>query len=84
MAYPEAISQLPISPFWAILFFLMLFTLGLDSQFTGVEAILTGFIDLFPRQLRQRRGMLTLFSIIFMFLVGIPCVLEVSLQGFAL
>lgn len=48
--FTEAINQFPGAQFWAVLFFLMLFTLGIDSQFGMLEGLATSFVDmkLFP------------------------------------
>nr|CAH8838758.1 unnamed protein product [Trichobilharzia regenti] len=48
IAYPEAIATLAGSTFWAIIFMLMLITLGLDSTFGGLEAIITAIMDSVP------------------------------------
>uniref|UniRef100_A0AAQ5Y515 Transporter n=1 Tax=Amphiprion ocellaris TaxID=80972 RepID=A0AAQ5Y515_AMPOC len=52
VAYPEALALLPGSVFWSILFFLMLFMLGIDTLFGNMEGITTAVLDEFP-QLRR-------------------------------
>ncbi|XP_074034900.1 sodium-dependent neutral amino acid transporter B(0)AT3 [Leptinotarsa decemlineata] len=44
--FTEAINQFPGAQFWSVLFFLMLFTLGIDSQFGTLEGVVTSVVDL--------------------------------------
>jgi solute carrier family 6 amino acid transporter-like protein 5/7/9/14 len=76
VAYPEAISQLPAPTVWAILFFLMLFTLGLDSQFTILETVVTAIADQYPSMARKKRWMLMLGTAVVMFLLALNCVID--------
>lgn len=48
VAYPEAVARLPLSPMWSILFFVMLLTLGMGTQFTILTTITTTITDDFP------------------------------------
>ncbi|GMR53236.1 hypothetical protein PMAYCL1PPCAC_23431, partial [Pristionchus mayeri] len=55
IVYPQAIATMSYSPLWAVIFFVMLITLGIDSTFSGIEALITGFCDEYPRVLLKRR-----------------------------
>ena len=45
VAYPAALTLMPGSTIWAILFFLMLFFLGIDTEFAYLETIAAYFED---------------------------------------
>ncbi|KAL5005592.1 hypothetical protein ScPMuIL_016750 [Solemya velum] len=48
IVYPEAVSHMPVSTLWAILFFFMMVCLGLSSQFSIVETLITSICDEIP------------------------------------
>ncbi|XP_059173432.1 sodium-dependent dopamine transporter-like [Physella acuta] len=75
IVYPEAISTLPGATFWALIFFLMLLTLGLDSSFGGSEAIITALADEFP-VLRRHRELFVGCLFTLYFVVGLASVSE--------
>ncbi|NXY78227.1 SC6A5 protein, partial [Glareola pratincola] len=85
VAYPEALSLLPGSPFWSILFFLMLLTLGVDTLFGNVEGITTAILDEFPalRDWRRKTTFLAVLCISF-YLLGLLLVTQGGIFWFTL
>ncbi|XP_070185337.1 sodium- and chloride-dependent glycine transporter 1-like [Littorina saxatilis] len=78
VVYPEAIAQMPVSPLWAILFFVMLCILGFSSQFSTVETVITAFIDEYPHHLNSRRRVV-IFRVAVCavaFLLGLPMITQ--------
>ncbi|XP_051861284.1 sodium- and chloride-dependent glycine transporter 2 isoform X2 [Drosophila albomicans] len=77
IVYPEVVTRLPISPVWSVLFFVMLLTLGLDSQFALMETVTTAILDKFPN-LRQYKTWVVLFVGIFGYVGGLGFTTNVS------
>uniref|UniRef100_A0A8I3PQT8 Transporter n=2 Tax=Canis lupus familiaris TaxID=9615 RepID=A0A8I3PQT8_CANLF len=74
--YPEALATLPLSSAWAVIFFIMLLTLGIDSAMGGMESVITGLIDEF-QLLHRHRELFTLFIVLATFLLSLFCVTNV-------
>ncbi|XP_031572400.1 sodium-dependent neutral amino acid transporter B(0)AT3-like [Actinia tenebrosa] len=65
IAFTDAINQMPGSNFWSVIFFLMLFSLGLDSLFGALESITTALQDVMGfKNIRKEllAGLLCIFS----------------------
>ncbi|XP_046462594.1 sodium- and chloride-dependent GABA transporter 1-like [Daphnia pulex] len=76
ITYPEVVLRLPGAPIWAILFFIMLAILGIDSEFCMIEAFVTGIVDNWPNQLRKYRRLFVVSTIIVIFLLSLPMITE--------
>ncbi|CAD5112174.1 DgyrCDS1408 [Dimorphilus gyrociliatus] len=81
VVYPFAVTQMPGPPVWAILFFLMLLTLGLDSQFALLETVTTAVMDRWPDKFdRKRKTYIILAVCVLFYLIGLFLCTNVSFR----
>ncbi|KAK9882589.1 hypothetical protein WA026_022217 [Henosepilachna vigintioctopunctata] len=78
IVYPEAIATMSGSVFWSIIFFLMLITLGLDSTFGGLEAMITALCDEYPRTLGRHREIFVACLLFGIYICALPTTTYVS------
>ncbi|KAF7488279.1 Sodium-dependent nutrient amino acid transporter 1 [Sarcoptes scabiei] len=72
IVYPEGLSKIHVVPqLWSILFFFMLFILGIGSSVAMIETILTSIKDEFESLHKNKAKLAAVFCFIFMIL-GLP------------
>ncbi|GAB1598096.1 uncharacterized protein LOC115211848 isoform X2, partial [Argonauta hians] len=75
-AYPAALTFLPAAPLWAILFFLMLVMMGLSTEITVVETVVTAIIDEKIEVLRKKRVTVLFIVCMLLYIMGLPMTTE--------
>uniref|UniRef100_A0A673XLN2 Transporter n=1 Tax=Salmo trutta TaxID=8032 RepID=A0A673XLN2_SALTR len=86
IAYPRAVAMMPLPQLWAIFFFIMIILLGLDSEFVGLEALMTAISDMYPSffLVGHRRKILLIIISVVSFFIGLVMVTEGGLYIFQL
>ncbi|KAI4574332.1 hypothetical protein MJG53_012508 [Ovis ammon polii x Ovis aries] len=70
IVFTEAVLHMPGAPVWAVLFFAMLFSLGLSSMFGNMESIITPLLDLGVMPRRVPKEVLTGLACLLCFLTA--------------
>ncbi|KJH42410.1 Sodium:neurotransmitter symporter family protein [Dictyocaulus viviparus] len=81
VAYPQAISKMPYPTIWCVLFFLMIFLLGISSEVALVETFCTGIYDQWPST-RRKKWLVSLACCSVSFICGLVMVTEVRFHFF--
>ncbi|KAK2117482.1 hypothetical protein P7K49_004368 [Saguinus oedipus] len=71
IVFTEAITKMPVSPLWSVLFFIMLFCLGLSSMFGNMEGVVVPLQDLKVIPPKWPKELLTGLICLGTFLIGI-------------
>ncbi|XP_064111634.1 sodium- and chloride-dependent glycine transporter 1-like isoform X2 [Macrobrachium nipponense] len=75
VVYPAAVNLMPVPQLWSFLFFFMLITIGLDTQFTMLETVITAMCDQI-KTLRKRKPLVVYITCFAAFLTGLTMCLE--------
>lgn len=86
IAFPTALSLMPLPNLWNALFFFMIILLGIDSQFSCMEAVSTVIIDAYPRHFVKKysRELLVGVMTVAYIIIGIPFMLQGGIYLFEL
>ncbi|GBP36807.1 Sodium-dependent serotonin transporter [Eumeta japonica] len=79
VTYPAAVSMMPAPNFWAFVFFIMLFFLGIDSMFVTIEGVIVGVVNEWP-SLRVHKKKITFVTCLVLCACSIVCNTEGGLH----
>jgi len=72
ITFCDAFLQMPVSPLWSCLFFIMLILLGIDSEFGTLEALIAPFYDMkwvkFRKEFFTGERFMSCIALLFFFL----------------
>ncbi|KAL4240391.1 hypothetical protein ACF0H5_001181 [Mactra antiquata] len=84
VAYPEAISRMPLPQLWAVLFFLMLITVAFDSTFGMYETVTGALMDCYPKTLSRFKYLVLIGTALIIYLLSTPLTMNGGIYLFQL
>ncbi|KAF0300029.1 Sodium-dependent dopamine transporter [Amphibalanus amphitrite] len=83
VTYPEMMVHTPLPPVFSALFFVMMVSLGIDTQFIAVEALVIAAVDQWPSLKKQKRYLAVGLCVLF-FLSNLSVCMDGGMLIFAL